>query len=96
MVHFANTIRIVSGSEASGNRTVELTAHRLFFNILHPPLNVPALGKTASPRSGPRASSNVYLPAVSLNHDVDTDKELVAHGYSNMLAGAFGTVYVLD
>ncbi|KAI0795819.1 sulfate transporter family-domain-containing protein [Abortiporus biennis] len=45
----------------------------LFFNILHPPLNVPAL-------------------AVSLNHDVDTDKELVAHGYSNLLAGALGTV----
>ncbi|CCL98492.1 uncharacterized protein FIBRA_00490 [Fibroporia radiculosa] len=45
----------------------------LFFNILHPPLNVPAL-------------------AVSLNHDVDTDKELVAHGYSNLLAGVLGTV----
>ncbi|KAI0077979.1 hypothetical protein K474DRAFT_1594928 [Panus rudis PR-1116 ss-1] len=45
----------------------------LFFNILHPPLNVPAL-------------------SVSLNHDVDTDKELVAHGYSNLIAGAFGTV----
>ncbi|OCH91545.1 hypothetical protein OBBRIDRAFT_728492 [Obba rivulosa] len=45
----------------------------LFFNILHPPLNVPAL-------------------AVSLNHDVNTDKELVAHGYSNLLAGALGTV----
>ncbi|KAJ7471937.1 sulfate transporter family-domain-containing protein [Mycena latifolia] len=45
----------------------------LFFNILHPPLNVPAL-------------------AVSLNEDVDTDKELVAHGYSNLLAGILGTV----
>jgi SulP family sulfate permease len=45
----------------------------LFFNILHPPLNVPAL-------------------AVSLNEDVDTNKELVAHGYSNLLAGALGTV----
>ncbi|KAL6303578.1 sulfate transporter family-domain-containing protein [Sparassis latifolia] len=45
----------------------------LFFNILHPPLNVPAL-------------------AVSLNHDVKTDKELVAHGYSNLIAGALGTV----
>ncbi|KAI0739439.1 sulfate transporter family-domain-containing protein [Daedaleopsis nitida] len=45
----------------------------LFFNILHPPLNVPAL-------------------AVSLAHDVDTDKELVAHGYSNVLAGLVGTV----
>ncbi|KAJ7207976.1 sulfate transporter family-domain-containing protein [Mycena pura] len=45
----------------------------LFFNILHPPLNVPAL-------------------SVSLNEDVDTDKELVAHGYSNLLAGALGSV----
>jgi SulP family sulfate permease len=45
----------------------------LFFNILHPPLNVPAL-------------------AVSLNEDVDTNKELVAHGYSNLLAGVLGTV----
>ncbi|KAF9005068.1 sulfate anion transporter [Cyathus striatus] len=43
----------------------------LFFNILHPPLNVPAL-------------------AVSLNDDVDTNKELVAHGYSNLLAGLVG------
>ncbi|KAF5347183.1 hypothetical protein D9758_011062 [Tetrapyrgos nigripes] len=45
----------------------------LFFNVLHPPLNVPAL-------------------SVSLNEDVDTDKELVAHGYSNLLAGVMGTV----
>ncbi|KAF8197043.1 sulfate transporter family-domain-containing protein [Pholiota molesta] len=45
----------------------------LFFNILHPPLNVPAL-------------------SVSLNNDVDTNKELVAHGYSNLLAGFIGTV----
>ncbi|KAL5514025.1 hypothetical protein ACEPAG_2786 [Sanghuangporus baumii] len=45
----------------------------LFFNILHPPLNVPAL-------------------AVSLDEDVDTNKELVAHGYSNLLAGVLGTV----
>lgn len=45
----------------------------LFFNILHPPLNVPAL-------------------AVSLNEDVDTNKELVAHGYSNLFAGFLGTV----
>lgn len=36
----------------------------------------------------------MYLAAVSLNHDVDTDKELVAHGYSNLLAGVLGTVYV--
>ncbi|TFK51603.1 hypothetical protein OE88DRAFT_1629548 [Heliocybe sulcata] len=45
----------------------------LFFNILHPPLNVPAL-------------------AVSLDIDVDTNKELVGHGYSNLLAGLLGTV----
>ena len=48
---------------------------RLFFNILHPPLNVPAL-------------------AVSLNDDVDTNKELVAHGYSNLFSGLLCTVYV--
>lgn len=30
--------------------------------------------------------------AVSLDQDVDTNKELVAHGYSNLLAGLFGTV----
>ncbi|KAF8147769.1 hypothetical protein K438DRAFT_1989463 [Mycena galopus ATCC 62051] len=45
----------------------------LFFNILHPPLNVPAL-------------------SVSLNEDIDTNKELVGHGYSNLLAGVLGTV----
>ncbi|KAH6901521.1 vacuole protein [Coprinopsis sp. MPI-PUGE-AT-0042] len=45
----------------------------LFFNILHPPLNVPAL-------------------AVSLDMDVDTNKELVGHGYSNLVSGLFGTV----
>ncbi|KAG9028683.1 hypothetical protein FRB95_006157 [Tulasnella sp. JGI-2019a] len=46
----------------------------LFFNILHPPLNVPAL-------------------AVSLNADnVDTNRELVAHGISNVLASFLGTV----
>ncbi|KAF8621955.1 hypothetical protein AX15_007386 [Amanita polypyramis BW_CC] len=45
----------------------------LFFNILHPPLNVPAL-------------------SVSLNEDVDTNRELVGHGYSNLLAGLIGTV----
>lgn len=33
--------------------------------------------------------------AVSLNEDVDTNKELVAHGYSNLIAGFVGTVYVL-
>ncbi|KAH0835582.1 sulfate transporter family-domain-containing protein [Lanmaoa asiatica] len=48
----------------------------LFFNVLHPPLNVPAL-------------------AVSLDEEVDTDKELVAHGMSNFAAGFLGTVYVL-
>lgn len=27
--------------------------------------------------------------------DVDTDKELIAHGYSNFLGGLVGTVYVV-
>lgn len=40
----------------------------LFFNILHPPLNVPAL-------------------SVSLDEDCDTNHELLAHGYSNLLSG---------
>lgn len=66
-------------------------SHSLFFNILHPPLNVPALGKLPS-----RAVETLinHCVAVSLNEDVDTNKELVAHGYSNILAGVFGTVYV--
>lgn len=33
--------------------------------------------------------------AVSLDEDVDTDKELVGHGMSNLAAGFLGTVYVL-
>src|SRR5258708_29530434 len=33
-----------------------------------------------------------HLAAVSLDSDVDTNKELVAHGYSNFLAGILGTV----
>lgn len=44
----------------------------LFFNILHPPLNLPAL-------------------TVTLDQDVDTNHELVSHGYSNFLAGLLGT-----
>ncbi len=32
------------------------------------------------------------LIAVSLDLDVDTNKELVAHGYSNLFAGLIGTV----
>ena len=32
------------------------------------------------------------LTAVSLDSDVDTNKELIAHGYSNFLAGIAGTV----
>jgi SulP family sulfate permease len=30
--------------------------------------------------------------AVSLGQEVDTNKELVAHGYSNLFAGLAGTV----
>ncbi|KAL0573865.1 hypothetical protein V5O48_008082 [Marasmius crinis-equi] len=46
---------------------------QLFFNILHPPLNVPAL-------------------SVSLDEDINTNKELVGHGYSNLLSGIVGSV----
>ena len=59
-------------SRESGRAFVSSRFCRLFFNILHPPLNVPAL-------------------AVSLNEDVDTNKELTAHGYSNVIAGLLGT-----
>jgi MFS superfamily sulfate permease-like transporter len=33
-----------------------------------------------------------YVTAVSLDNDVNTNKELVAHGYSNFIAGLVGTV----
>ena len=36
-------------------------------------------------------STSLYK-AVSLNEDVDTNKELVGHGVSNLLAGLFGVV----
>ena len=32
---------------------------------------------------------------MSLDEDVDTNKELVAHGYSNILAGFLGVVCVV-
>lgn len=35
---------------------------------------------------------SLRLTAISLDEDADTNKELVAHGYSNLLAGLFGTV----
>lgn len=61
----------------------------LFFNILHPPLNVPALGKQEDAEER-RADGYV---AVSLNEDnIDTNRELRAHGVSNLLAGLFGVV----
>lgn len=41
-------------------------------------------------------SAHLLFLAVSLNEDVDTNKELVAHGYSNVLAGLCGTVYVFS
>lgn len=37
--------------------------------------------------------SNINIfTAVSLDEDVDTNKELLGHGYSNLLAGFLGTV----
>lgn len=75
---------------------------RLFFNILHPPLNVPALGEPLNYHlqlnaaslffHSPCPSSFFQTAAVSLDEDVDTNKELVGHGLSNVLAGAFGVV----
>ena len=32
------------------------------------------------------------IPAVSLDQDVDTNRELIGHGYSNLLAGFTGSV----
>jgi len=60
---------------------------------LHPPLNVPALGKPAISIFPLLRVDGAFI-AVSLNDDVDTNKELVAHGYSNFLAGIIGTLYV--
>jgi MFS superfamily sulfate permease-like transporter len=37
-------------------------------------------------------SSRQITLALSLDSEVDTNKELIAHGYSNFLAGLFGTV----
>ncbi|RPD58190.1 hypothetical protein L226DRAFT_466264 [Lentinus tigrinus ALCF2SS1-7] len=71
--HFYSLFDFRAVNWAAFGATMPTQFALLFFNILHPPLNVPAL-------------------SVSLNHDVDTDKELVAHGYSNLLAGLIGTV----
>ncbi|KAG5634183.1 hypothetical protein H0H81_003026 [Sphagnurus paluster] len=64
----------------------------LFFNILHPPLNVPALCTSCFSPFGVKLTAPFVYEAVSLNEDVDTNKELVSHGYSNLLAGFLGTV----
>lgn len=67
-----------------------MVCFRLFFNILHPPLNVPALCTFyLSPDAYLIANTPV---AVSLDEDIDTNKELIGHGYSNLLAGFLGTV----
>lgn len=34
------------------------------------------------------------LTAVSLDQDVNTNKELIGHGYSNLIAGMTGSVFV--
>jgi len=41
-----------------------------------------------------RVAEGQLSTAVSLNNDVDTNKELVGHGYSNLLSGLIGTVLV--
>ena len=51
-----------------------------------------------SPRWVSRAINNIadmiliVIPAVSLDQDVDTNKELIGHGISNLLAGFTGSV----
>ena len=41
----------------------------------------------------PCSKINIHIcQAVSLDNDVNTNKELVAHGYSNFIAGLVGTV----
>ena len=35
-----------------------------------------------------------YYLVSSCDEDIDADKELVAHGYSNLLSGLFWTVYI--
>ena len=37
-------------------------------------------------------NQQLFMAAVSLDIDVNTNKELVAHGYSNFIAGLAGTV----
>lgn len=72
-------------------------APRLFFNVLHPPLNVPALGEHGLVVLSLTLLMGYLLrghTAVSLDEDVNTDKELVGHGISNLAAGLLGTVYV--
>jgi SulP family sulfate permease len=53
---------------------------------VHPPLNVPALGMS----SRVALISSYCFIAVSLDQEVDTNQELVSHGYSNLLAGLAG------
>jgi sulfate permease, SulP family len=53
---------------------------------VHPPLNVPALGMF----SRVALMSPYCFIAVSLDQEVDTNQELVSHGYSNVLAGLAG------
>lgn len=56
---------------------------------------MPALGKSDTCDDDSFWHHNyTYFTAVSLNEDVDTNKELVGHGYSNLLSGLLGTVSV--
>lgn len=65
----------------------------LFFNVLHPPLNVPALGKSVyASRAFDWLTFFLFaFGGVSLSKDeVDLNVELAGHGISNLLAGALG------
>jgi MFS superfamily sulfate permease-like transporter len=63
---------------------------RLFFI---PFLNVPALCKSFL-TAFVLVLFHSLVVAVSLGEQVDTNKELVAHGYSNLLAGVLETLSV--
>jgi len=65
----------------------------LFFNVLHPPLNVPALGMA---RPSGLITCILYSKlrsclGISLGEDeVDLNRELTGHGVSNLVAGVLG------
>ena len=65
----------------------------LFFNVLHPPLNVPALGMARPSEliTCILCSKLCSCLGISLGEDeVDLNRELTGHGVSNLVAGVLG------